>query len=572
MRLLVNAFNQNLVFLQLEVLIQGVLVMSKATRAHLARPRKRTLAAFLCPVLLLAAGLATAQEKIDLDAANRIRDMALNHSQIMEMVGYLTDVTGPRLTGSPNLKRAEEYARDKLRDWGLENAHLEAWGPFGRGWSLEGFTANVLSPRFSPLIAYPKAWSPGTKGVARGEVVLLDVKTVADLDKYKGKLKGKIVLFSQPRHIDPLFDPPAHRQTDEELLRLANAQPSGEPRPFQFTPEQRSAEELNYHKLQLLQDENAAVVMQPSYRDGGTVYVTSVTVPYPPDVPLEKRAHGWDLSKPVVTPQVNVAAEQYNGIARLVTRGIPVQLEVNVAVRFFNEDPMSYNVIAEIPGTDLKDEVVMLGGSIDSWHSGTGATDNAAGAATALEVIRILQALKLKPRRTIRIGLWSAEEQGTLGSHAYVAAHVGRKVSAAEDQPGRAHYEFKPEHEKFDAYFNFDYGTGRIRGLYLQGNEAAQPIFRDLLEPYKDLGASTLSIAGIAATDHMPFDEVGLPAFQWIRDYMEGDNTRAPHTNMDTNDHVLEDDLKQSAAVAASLIYNLAMRDERVPRKPLPSH
>jgi hypothetical protein len=572
MRLLVNAFNQNLVFLQLEVLIQGVLVMSKATRAHLARPRKRTLAAFLCPVLLLAAGLATAQEKIDLDAANRIRDMALNHSQIMEMVGYLTDVTGPRLTGSPNLKRAEEYARDKLRDWGLENAHLEAWGPFGRGWSLEGFTANVLSPRFSPLIAYPKAWSPGTKGVVRGEVVLLDVKTVADLDKYKGKLKGKIVLFSQPRHIDPLFDPPAHRQTDEELLRLANAQPSGEPRPFQFTPEQRSAEELNYHKLQLLQDENAAVVMQPSYRDGGTVYVTSVTVPYPPDVPLEKRAHGWDLSKPVVTPQVNVAAEQYNGIARLVTRGIPVQLEVNVAVRFFNEDPMSYNVIAEIPGTDLKDEVVMLGGSIDSWHSGTGATDNAAGAATALEVIFILQALKLKPRRTIRIGLWSAEEQGTLGSHAYVAAHVGRKVSAAEDQPGRAHYEFKPEHEKFDAYFNFDYGTGRIRGLYLQGNEAAQPIFRDLLEPYKDLGASTLSIAGIAATDHMPFDEVGLPAFQWIRDYMEGDNTRAPHTNMDTNDHVLEDDLKQSAAVAASLIYNLAMRDERVPRKPLPSH
>jgi hypothetical protein len=572
MRLLVNAFNQNLVFLQLEVLIQGVLVMSKATRAHLARPRKRTLAAFLCPVLLLAAGLATAQEKIDLDAANRIRDMALNHSQIMEMVGYLTDVTGPRLTGSPNLKRAEEYARDKLRDWGLENAHLEAWGPFGRGWSLEGFTANVLSPRFSPLIAYPKAWSPGTKGVVRGEVVLLDVKTVADLDKYKGKLKGKIVLFSQPRHIDPLFDPPAHRQTDEELLRLANAQPSGEPRPFQFTPEQRSAEELNYHKWQLLQDENAAVVMQPSYRDGGTVYVTSVTVPYPPDVPLEKRAHGWDLSKPVVTPQVNVAAEQYNGIARLVTRGIPVQLEVNVAVRFFNEDPMSYNVIAEIPGTDLKDEVVMLGGSIDSWHSGTGATDNAAGAATALEVIFILQALKLKPRRTIRIGLWSAEEQGTLGSHAYVAAHVGRKVSAAEDQPGRAHYEFKPEHEKFDAYFNFDYGTGRIRGLYLQGNEAAQPIFRDLLEPYKDLGASTLSIAGIAATDHMPFDEVGLPAFQWIRDYMEGDNTRAPHTNMDTNDHVLEDDLKQSAAVAASLIYNLAMRDERVPRKPLPSH
>lgn len=546
--------------------------MAEATRAHLPRPPKRTLAAFVCSIVLLTAGIAAAQETIDLGAAGRIRDTALNHSQIMDMVGSLTDVSGPRLTGSSNLKRAEEYARDKLREWGLENAHLEGWGPFGRGWSLEGFTANMLSPRFSTLIAYPKAWSPGTNGVVRGEVVLLDAKTVADLDKYKGKLKGKIVLFSQARHIDPLFDPPAHRQTDEELLRLSNAPPAGEPRPFQFTPEQRSEEEFNYRKWQLIQDEGAAVVMQPSYRDAGTVYVTSATVPYPPDVPFEKRAHAWDLSKPLVTPQVNVAAEQYNGIVRLVMRGIPVRLEVNIAVRFSDEDPMSYNVIAEIPGTDLKDEVVMVGGSIDSWHSGTGATDNAVGAATALEVIRILQALKLKPRRTIRIGLWSAEEQGSLGSHAYVAAHLGRRVSAAEDRSGRAHYEFKPEHEKFDAYFNFDYGSGRIRGLYLQGNEAAQPIFRDILAPYKDLGASTLSVANIAATDHVPFDEVGLPAFQWIRDYMEGDNTRAPHTNMDTYDHVLEDDLKQSAAVAAALIYHLAMRDERIPRKPLPSH
>ena len=546
--------------------------MSEATRAHLPRPRKRTLAAFLCAIVLLTAGSAAAQEKTNLDADNQIRDTALNHSQVMEMVGYLTDVTGPRLTGSPNLKRAEEYARDKLRDWGLENAHLEAWGPFGRGWSLEGFTANVVSPRFSPLIAYPKAWSPGTNGMVRGEVVLLDAQTVADVDKYKGKLKGKIVLFSPARHVDPLFDPPAHRQTDEELLRLANAQPSGEPRPFQFTPEQRLTEELNYRKWQLIQEGGAAVVLQPSYRDAGTIYVTSATIPYPPDVPFEKRAHAWDLSKPVVTPQVNVAAELYNGIVRQVTRGIPVQLEVNIAVRFSDEDLMSYNVIAEIPGTDLKDEVVMVGGSIDSWHSGTGATDNAAGAATALEVVRILQVLKLKPRRTIRIGLWSAEEQGTLGSHAYVAAHLGRKGSASEDGPGRERYEVKPEHEKFDAYFNFDYGSGRIRGLYLQGNEAARPIFRELLEPYKDLGASTLSIADVGATDHIPFDEVGLPAFQWIRDYMEGDNTRAPHTNMDTYDHVLEDDLKQSAAVAASLIYQLAMRNERIPRKLLPSH
>jgi carboxypeptidase Q len=546
--------------------------MSKSAHAHPSLLHNGTLATLLCGALLLAAGATFSQEKADLDAAARIRDAALNHSQIMDLVGYLTDVTGPRLTGSPNLKRAEEYARDKLREWGLPNVHLEAWGPFGRGWSMEGFTANVLAPGFSPLIAYPKAWSPGTNGTIRGEAVFLDVKTTADLDKYKGKLKGKIVLFSPARHVDPLFDPPAHRQTDEELLGLANAEPPGEPRPFQFTPEQRATAKLNYRKWQLIQNEGAAVVLQPGFRDGGTVYVTDATVPYPPDVPFEKRLQAWDVSKPVVTPQAVVAAEQYNRMVRLAARGIPVELEVSIAARFYDDDPMSYNVIAEIPGTDLKDEVVMIGGCIDSWHAGTGATDNAGGAATALEVIRILQSLGMKPRRTIRIGLWSAEEQGARGSHAYVAAHLGRRIDPPDGQPGRAQFEFKPEYEKFDAYFNFDYGTGRIRGIFLQGNETARPIFRALLSPFKDLGASTVSIAGVGSTDHMSFDEIGLPGFQWIRDYMEGNNTRAPHTNMDTYDHVLEDDLKQSAAVAASAVYGLAMRDERIPRKPLQSH
>ena len=487
----------------------------------------------------------------------------------MDVVGYLTDVIGPRLTGSPNLKRAEEYAMDKLREWGLSNAHLEAWGPFGRGWSLEGFSANVLSPHFSPLIAYPKAWSPSTNGTIRGEVIFLDAKTVADLSKYEGKLKGKIVLFSPARNVDPLFEPPAQRRTDEELLSLANAKPWREPEPFRFTPEQRATEELNYRKWQLIEREGAAVVLQPSWRDAGTVYVTSATVSYPPDVPFEKRVGAWDLSEPAVTPQVVVAAEQYNRIVRLVERGIPVQLEVNIAARFYDDDPMGYNVIAEIPGTDLKEQVVMIGGCLDSWHAATGATDNAAGAATALEVIRILQSLGLKPRRTIRLGLWSAEEQGRLGSHAYVAAHFGRKVAASDGQHNPARLELKPEYQTFGAYFNFDYGTGRIRGLFLQGNEAARPLFRELLEPVRDLSASTVSLAGVGASDHMSFDEIGLPGFQWIRDYMEGSNTRAPHTNMDTYDHVLESDLKQSAAVAASVVYSLAMREEEVPRKPL---
>jgi len=277
-------------------------------------------------------------------------------------------------------------------------------------------------------------------------------------------------------------------------------------------------------------------VLQPSFRDAGTVYVAAATVPYPPDVPFEKRVQAWDISEPVVTPQANVAAEQYNRMVWLVARGIPAQLEVNITARFYDDDPMSYNVIAEIPGTDLKDEVVMVGGCIDSWHAATGATDNAVGAATALEVIRILQSLGMKPRRTIRIGLWSAEEQGALGSRAYVAAHFGRRIGPPDDRTGQARFEFKPEYGKFDAYFNLDYGTGRSRGVFLQGNEAAKPIFRALLLPFEDLGPSTLSTATVAATDHMSFDEIGLPGFQWIRDYMEGNNTRAPHTNMDTYD------------------------------------
>src|SRR5215469_1223601 len=335
--------------------------MLKVVRERPSARLTRLTAILWSAVFLASSTIAKAQEKVDLEVVRRIDDAAFNHSQVMDIVSYLTDITGPRLTGSPNLKRAQEYARDRLREWGLANAHLESWGPFGRGWSLEGFTANVISPGFSTLIACPKAWSPSTPRTIRGEAVLLNVKTASDLDQYRGKLKGKIVLFSSARHVDPLFDPPAHRQTDEELLGLANAPIPRGPRPFQPTPEQRATEELNNRKWQFIQNEGGAVVLQPSYRDAGTVYVTAATVPYPPDVPFEKRAHAWDTSKPALTPQVYVAAEQYNGIVRQLMRGIPVQLEVNIAVHFSDDDPVSSNVIAEIPGSDLKDEVVMLG-------------------------------------------------------------------------------------------------------------------------------------------------------------------------------------------------------------------
>ena len=510
-------------------------------------------------------------EPVDLVALSRLRAEELNHSQIMETVGYLTDVTGPRLTGSPNLRRAQEYAAARLRAWGAANVHLEAWGPFGRGWSVAGFTANMVAPTFSNLIAYPKAWSPGTDGTVRGAAVFLDVKTAADLEKYRGRLKGKIVLFWPERAVAPEFSPPPQRTTDAELSQLANATPpAGAAPPVQMSPERRARAELNYQKWRLLYAEGAAVVLEPGAGDGGTVYVTAATIPAPPDAPADERPRPWALDRPRLIPQAVVAAEQYNRLIRLIARGVPVQLEVNINARFYDDDPMSYNLIGEIAGTDLKDEVVMLGGCLDSWHAGTGATDNAAGAAVALEVMRLLKALDLKPRRTVRIGLWSAEEQGSLGSRAYVAAHLGRRVADAPGPAARAHFEFKPEYEKFSGYFNLDYGTGRIRGVYLQGNEAVRPIFRAWLAPFKDLGADTLTGNDIGATDHVPFDEAGLPGFQFLRDFMAESYTRTAHTNMDVYDHVLADDLKQAAVVAAAFVYQAAMRDEKLPRKPRP--
>ena len=530
----------------------------------------RFLVLFLATFLAFATSVAaqTPAENIDTQVISRIREMALNHSEIKDTVEYLSDVCGPRLTGSPNLKRAQEYAKGKLAEWGLANAHLEPWGPFGRGWSLEGFTANVLAPTFSPLIAIPKAWSPGTNGTIRGEPIFLDVNATADLEKYRGKLRGKIVLFAPERRVEPLFEKQKERQSDADLLALANAPAPVPGVPFQFTPDQRVAETLNFAKWQLVQSEGAAVILQPAYRDGGTVYVTAATVPQPPEVPFEQRPHAYDTAPHGILPQAVVSAEQYNRLVRLISHGVPVQLEINIAVHFYDGDAMSANVIGEIPGTDLKDQIVMIGGSLDSWHAGTGATDNAVGAATAMEAVRIIQELGLRPRRTIRIGLWSAEEQGTLGSHAYVAAHFGRKIPTPPGSSAAARFEFQPEYEKLAGYFNLDYGTGRIRGVYLQGNEAVRPIFRAWLAPFNDLGASTLSLANIGATDHIPFDEIGLPAFQFLRDYVEGGpGKEAAHTNMDLFDHILEDDLKQSAAVAASFIYNLAMRDAPLPRK-----
>jgi hypothetical protein len=363
--------------------------------------------------------------------------------------------------------------------------------------------------------------------------------------------------------------------TGEELLTLANAEPptpgGGGNRRGAPNPEQRAAMELLGKKLQMLYDEGAAVALDIGRGDGGTIFVQSAAMPAPVDAAFDRRPRPWAPDAKLI-PQASLAAEHYNRIVRMLTKGVPVELEIQIAAKFHDQDLMGYNVIAEIPGSDLKDEIVMVGGHFDSWHSGTGATDNAAGSAVAMEVMRILQTLGVKPRRTVRIGLWGGEEQGLIGSRAHVDKHyAARQASGAPagSQGQQAPFELKPAHQKFSAYFNLDNGTGKIRGVYLQGNEAVRPIFRAWLEPFRDLGAATLSSRNTGGTDHLSFDAVGLPGFQFIQDEIEYD-TRTHHSNMDVYDRIQAEDMKQASVIIAGFIYNAAMRDEKLPRKPLP--
>lgn len=528
--------------------------------------------------LLFSSATAIAQapqEKVDLDAIAKIKDEGEKRSRVMEILSYITDVSGPRLTGSPNIKAAQEWARGKLTEWGLQNAHLEAWGPFGRGWSLEGFAVSMVKPHFSPIFAYPKAWSPGTNGTVRGTVVYFDANTEADLEKYRGKLKGAIVLIEKLRDVKAHFEPEGRRLNNEDLLKLANADsPVGDARRRpDLTPEQRATAQLTLKKWQMAAAEGAAVILEPGRGDGGTIFVQSANIPAPFDTPFDRRPRPYAKDVTGVIPQAVVAAEHYNRIIRMIEKSVPVQMEVNINTRFYDQDLMSYNVIAEIPGTDLKDEVVMLGAHFDSWHGGTGATDNAAGSAVCMEAVRILQALGLKPRRTIRIGLWSGEEQGLLGSRAYVAEHFGKRVDQPSAQAGAQattpQFDIKPDNEKVAGYFNLDNGTGKVRGVYMQGNEAVRPIFRAWLAPFKEMGATTLSLSNTGGTDHLSFDAVGIPGFQFIQDPVEYD-TRTHHSNMDVYDRIQESDMKQAAIVMASFVYNTAMRDKKLPRKALP--
>jgi hypothetical protein len=567
----------------------------------------------------------------------KIKDEGMNRSQVMQTLSYLTDVIGPRLTASPGMKRSNEWTRDTLAKWGLQNAHLESWGPFGRGWSLKRFSAQVVSPMDIPLIAYPKAWSPSVKVVAEmpampatgrrnaklstppppvsntvtADVVFLDARNEADLDKYKGQLKGKIVLLSQPVDVKAMFDAPGRRHDDKSLLALANALPPGAgggfgggagrgPNNQQMTPQERQQQQFQQavftaKRWNMLVDEGAAVAVDVSPRGtGGTLFVQSATAAPPIPKTIEEmrtlpRVSPYDAkSEAKMVPQITVAAEHYNRLIRMMQQGEKLKMTVDLAVEYQDADNMGYNTIAEIPGTDLKDEIVMLGGHMDSWHSGTGATDNAAGVSVAMEAVRILQALGIKPRRTIRIGLWTGEEQGLLGSRAYVAQHFGKLEGGPQFGGGGgglggggnanatpAKLMTLPEYEKFSGYFNLDNGTGRIRGIYLQGNDAVRPIFQKWLSAFRDIpnqyqwNAQTITISNTGGTDHQSFDGIGLPGFQFIQDEIEYD-TRTHHSNQDLFDRIQADDMKQAATIIAAFVYNTAMRDEKLPRKPAP--
>jgi carboxypeptidase Q len=527
---------------------------------------KRTLALFCC-LILAAVAIGLAEDKADLAAIYKIKDEGLNRSQAMEIISFLTDVYGPRLPASPRERKAGEWVENRMREWGLGNVHTEDY-EFGRSWELKHFGAHQIQPVYAPLIAYPKSWTPGTDGAVRAEAIRVDIRSEQDLEKYRGKLKGLFVLTEPPRDIEASFKPDARRYTAEDLLEIFRMPEPGQESPFARRRQGGRDRQLLRKMNELFVSEGVAATLEPGRGDDGTVFVTS----------------GGERSMDArpVPPQIVLAAEHYNRICRILDKKVSVQLEIESAAQYLTDNPNDFNIVAEIPGTDKKDELVMLGAHFDSWQAGTGATDNAAGCAVVMEAMRIIKASGLKPRRTIRVALWGAEEWGFLGSRAYVGRHFATRPEPPADlERGSEEYvkwmeksrqtppELKPDYESLSAYYNYDNGTGKIRGIYLQANEQARPIFEAWLAPFADMGVTTISIRNTGGTDHLSFDRVGLPGFQFIQDPIDY-FTRTHHSNMDLYDRIQKGDIMQSAVIMASVVYQTAMRDERMPRKPLP--
>jgi hypothetical protein len=487
--------------------------------------RRRLLSAIVISSSLLINAVAFAQEPIDRDTIAKIKNEGLNHSQVEETFTHFTEDIGPRLTGTPAHKQAAEWARDKLEAWGLSNAHLESW-EFGRGWTMDKLTVEMIEPRYLPLIGFAEAWSPSMASEVVAAPLFLGDKTEEAIAHIRSKLQGAIVL-SQP--IQTVFERADRPQPTLSDTPVAIGQPRRTAPPPLVTRQ---------NMTRILSQAGAAVMLRPNFGEHGTLFVMGVP--------------GRDTAQASV-PSIVLSAEHYNLIARMVQRGIPVKLRVNVQTRFLSDDKNSYNVIAELPGSDpvLRDEIVMMGAHLDSWHAGTGATDNADGSAVVMEAMRILKAIGARPKRTIRVALWSGEEEGLLGSKNYVARHLMGDAN-------------KTAREKFDVYFNLDPGSGPIYGWYLENNEKVRPIFDAWLDPFRDVGARRNIIQPIGNTDHLSFIAAGIPGFNAVQDYTNYD-VREHHTNMDTFERVKLDDLRQCAVLMASFAYHAAMRREKIP-------
>ncbi|PHS28741.1 MAG: peptidase M28 [Robiginitomaculum sp.] len=518
----------------------------------------------MCACLAIS-GAAQAQEAVDLDMVNRIRDEGFNHSHVMDNLGYLTDVIGPRLTGSPQLKEANNWTLEQFEGMGLKNGELDGFD-FGRGWSFSKSVVTMAAPREAQLYALPLGWHPGTNGPVTGDVMKVSISSEKDFEKYEGKLEGKIVLLSKAKKSRPGKDPRMptfKRLTDEDLTKRAGFNvPVGAPQNLAKFEKKFLFEEELYT---FLQKEGAVAAIKRSPRDAALIEASAY---------LYKTGHTPQI------PGVSMSTEDYERILRLLDRDKTVSISLDVVAQYYDEDPKAYNTIAEIPGKGSNPEVVMAGAHLDSWFVGDGAADNGAGSAVIMEAARILSALNIKPKRTIRFALWGGEEQGLYGSAHYVRTHFGDRPVIDDEERAQLPSFFwfnetwpittKPEHKKLSAYFNFDNGSGKIRGIYGEGNAAVRPIFESWFKPFEDLGASTISLNKTGGTDHLYFQWVGLPAFQFIQDPLDY-GARIHHSQIDTLDHVSEADLKQASVIMATFLYNAAMRDERLPRKPLPT-
>lgn len=522
--------------------------------------RKNTRLSVILALALPFAGLAQS-ENIDPAVMQKIRKEGLENSKVMEIAFNLTDKSGNRLTASPGFNRAANYAKETLAGWGLSNASVQPWGEFGKGWELEKSYVALTAPYYKSLSAYPKTWTAGTKGQKSAEVLVISAKDSAGLEGYRGQLKGKLLIIDQTTPYKHSFKADAVRYTDAELDAMAKTTISAAARQPVDTAAQRRQREAMMARFNNPAARMLTALKNMAKAEGAVALFSNGGTRSHDGTIFAQGGGAYKASDPENFPDIVLGMEDYNTILRLAKSGETVKMDVDVKTKFQTKDLNGYNVIAEIPGTDpaLKDEVVMIGAHLDSWQTGTGATDNASGSSVMMEAIRILKSLGFNNRRTIRIGLWSGEEQGLLGSRGYV------KNTFADP----ATMQTTPAHEKFSSYFNIDNGTGKIRGIYLQGNEACRDIFAQWLAPFKDLGATTVTISNTGGTDHQAFDGVGLPGFQFIQDPIEYD-TRTHHSNMDVYDHLIEDDLKQIATIVAAFVYNASQRDAKLPRKEMP--